>query len=66
MKLKIAITILAFTIAFSSCRKNYICNCNDNGTKYEFYSAPTKYNKSEAKVWCNNYTIASGWSCSLK
>lgn len=65
MRLKLVIIIFVFSVLMSSCRKNYICRCDFSGTKYEFYSAPAKYNKSEAKDWCNNYAVTGG-TCSLK
>ncbi|MBA3901361.1 MAG: hypothetical protein H0X62_14330 [Bacteroidetes bacterium] len=65
-KKNIALIILITFIGLSSCRKGYKCDCNDNGIGY--VDLPD-FNKSDAKHYCEELSIASkesgGSGCKL-
>lgn len=63
----VAIALLG--MMFTSCKKNYTCNCTyDIGAGSQTYSWQTgKVTKSDAKAACEGYTFV-GWtnlSCNL-
>ena len=47
------IAIMAFTLVFSSCRKEYSCSCTRNGGAVVFKFEYGKKSKKEAKAECH-------------
>lgn len=61
------VAIIALGAMFTSCKKEYTCECTMNGTPYATYTIKNK--KSAAQSACDGYKVTVGTTtvaCDLK
>ncbi len=61
--------IAVFAIAFTSCKKDYVCSCTGSSIAADIDYTYTKVKKDDAETACNTANTAwqlGGGSCKLK
>lgn len=59
-KVSLFIAVVAITAIFSSCKKDYTCECTSTyGGISTSASVTAKMTKKDAKEWCEGYNVSS-------